>query len=150
MPGWEAGRIGGALGLSLALAAIAGGVRAQVVGPTLADHNAAPARTEPAQRFKLTPFVAHPDAPSPGFGVVANAGNRAINLTQPTTWSVSPDASVSSTQLGLGWRGRSLSAVVGYVRPGAGAQPDVNFANDHTPSFRPRGMVGFGLGLRFR
>ena len=96
----------------------------------------------------LTPFVSRDGSPA-GFGLFASSGHRTVNLAQPTSWSVNPDASTSGTAVGLGWRAKNLSATMGYVRPSTTSGADAFSTNDGAQRFRPRSMVGIGFALHY-
>lgn len=102
-----------------------------------------------AYKPTLTPFVSRDTTPA-GFGLFASSGHRTVNLAQPTSWSVNPDASTSGTAVGLGWRARNLSATMGYVRPSSASSSNEAFTGgDGVQRFRPRAMVGLGLAIRY-
>ncbi len=129
-----------AIALALPLSA-----KAQTMGPvaTLAvSAGAAVGRTDggvfPAPRLKT-------DHWSPkGWGLFATTGGRSLDLSRRGGWADDPNASLGETEAGLGWRGRRITAVMGY------AQPDFGPVAEYPHSPRPQGVVGLNIAFRTR
>jgi hypothetical protein len=79
-----------------------------------------------------------------GWALFATAGGRSMDLSTLKGWAEDPNAGPRELAAGLGWRGRNVSAMMGYTRPDFGARVD----NPH--GARPQGLMGISIELRSR
>ena len=84
-----------------------------------------------------------------GVGLVALTNSRSVDLLTPDTWRGGPTTAGSdNTEVGVGWRRNSMSAVVGYVRENANSEPGA-FTNEGEGRFKSRAMMGMGFALHY-
>jgi hypothetical protein len=107
----------------------------------------APRLTDSAQpgtsAIVMPRFGARPWSPS-GWGLFATVAGRSADLTSRNGWAEDPNAAPREMEAGLGWRGRTMSATIGY------AQPDFGPRIDYLHSPRSQGLVGFNFSLHTR